>query len=366
MISLRRRIIRGIVFFMMLFGISHAGVMPPPAQADETQSNATVLMPAFEGPQDLARNISATLSLQLEASIRSKTDITQDKESPIIWRDIGTKELSEDLVRKVAAELGSDLMLWGSIARYGSGFVVQPIISISNASESQGLGVWKIEDAGFDLELGLQSQGFLLPPILLQNDVVAQYSSSGALTLCKTQEEGCQGFNFEREKAQPRNFEGSWVYVVQKGDTEGVYQEGWLHTPALSDSSARVLEFSSGLFAYLRGSFGTADKSFMSVAETSQGLTSYDAYLLAGLARARNGKGYDGLEKALAMDPYSRFAAQALVMAYLSNAKNAAPEFRIKLADQANSILSKYSKLFERDDPWLENAQGLAKVYQSN
>jgi hypothetical protein len=323
-----------------------------PARSEDRVSVRT-LVPTFSSDTSLGANASTILALRLWTTLRPRPHpnprYLNFGSGQIEWSQ-RVIENSPDAANQIALETGSDLSLWGSVEKYGPGVVVLANLHVAqNRAATDNLQKWIVKYGDQQLELKLPNSSYQFSPLVLSNDVVAEYSRPNQIRVCQEKKSDCDG-NRLGSPFRSIRIEGDFVLVRQPSGATG-----WVALPDLSQAQGEVIDFTAALISYLRGDFEQAEQLFSSVRDSkSDSLVHNDASFLAAISRFRRGQGIDVLRTAHEQNTYSRFGVQALVMANLSSAQTSKPgQGRTARLKEAEGLIGSYRHLFPATDPWL-------------
>lgn len=322
----------------------------PHARAAEKE--AAILVPAFDGPKELSESVSTILAMQIWTKLR-RHPVPNPREldfgsGTVRWSSGALFEPSAEFALEAAKGTKSQLVLWGFVRPYGEGVVAQPFLSYRDqTNEVTKRSLWALGNDELKLELGLPDTLFELPPLLLDSEVVEKYSTPNQIQICSDKRVYCTGIGLGSKFRAIRQ-EGDFAYVESDG------HEGWVFLPDLSGSRNDVTNFSSAMLAYVRGDFEQSRDLFDSVSENvPRGPLSFDARILGAISRIRlDGSGLSLLLDAMERNPFSLYAAQAVIMANLYWQINYGQTNDISHINMAKIILDKYRHRFREDDRW--------------
>lgn len=316
--------------------------LPGPAAAQLSG----ILVPVFDGPQPLARNVATTLNLQVWRTLRkapwpNPRGLDFGRGIVMYDTDVYAPRDAADTARVLDAN-GIQLLLWGQVAEVGRDALVQAFLA-APPTQAGARALWTVKRGRRSVTLGLPRPLFDFTPVILARDVVERYRSPDALRMCVTKALPCD--------AMPVG--GDWQALRQEGDWASIYatdsgSTGWLHLPSLDRIPNDISDFAAALVSYYRGDFGQAARLFQRVADRpeNQTATRADAATLAAIARLRDGNRSGAtLATLAAASPDSLYLFQAAVMAELTLPAPDLPRLRRELAANRD--------LFEADDKWL-------------
>jgi hypothetical protein len=318
--------------------------------------NVRAFVPTFGGATGLGANVSTILSLRLWTTLRPRPNPNPDNlyfgVGQIEWSRRSINETPEAAMQAAVAT-GSHMALWGSVEEYGGGVVVTSNLVVPASQPAVNARLrWTVAVGNSRLELGLPTVSYQFSPLVIDKEVVAQYSRPNQLRVCETKGTTCDGPPLG-DPFRALRIEGDYALVRQPNATVG-----WVALPNLSDAQGEVVDFTAALISYLRGDFEQAETYFAKVSDSkAESLVRNDAALLAGISTFRRGRGIEALRTVHAQKPYSRFAVQALVMADIAVAAAVpAGEVKASHAREASQLMESYRHLFAPGDPWLRSA----------
>jgi hypothetical protein len=244
------------------------------------------------------------------------------------------------------------MALWGNVEVYGPGVLVTTNLIVPASQASPGRReTWTVRVRNVELQLGLPNASYQFSPLLISNEVLANYSRPDRVRLCPDKRMDCDGALLTNPFRAIR-LDGDFALVRQPSGSVG-----WAWLPNLSEAQGEVVDFTSALISYLRGDFEQAERFFERVGNSkADGVVRHDAALLAALSRFRRGQGIDALQDVHTRNPYSLFAVQALVMAHIVTATAERGEARRTRVNEAKTLVASYRDLFPPRDPWLSGA----------
>ena len=316
-----------------------------------------VFVPRFEGPGALSLNVSTILSLYIWTTLRMSPTPNPKKEtfgSGIVrWSADPLPDPSIESAVDAARGTHSEMVLWGFVQDYGPGVIVQAFLTIptpvveSNASN----GAWIVKIDNANIVLGLPNSQYDFSALVLSKDIIKKYSRPREIRVCQKKQIPCSGPPLSEKLFRAIQQEGSWALVEQERNVRG-----WVYLPDLSTTRSEIVEFSAGLMAYFRRDWVLADFYFARVADSKiNGPLRFYARILAGISKARAGlDGIAEIERALDSNPYSQYAAHALLLAYVTaiQSKQSAVSQDI-LVEKGKRLIDEYEHLFKSSDDWL-------------
>ncbi len=313
-----------------------------------------LIVPVFDGPDTLARNVSTTLNLQVWRTLRRApypNPRKLDFGSGIIRYHTDTLDTADpQAVARYAAATEVQLVMYGSVRALGDGVLVQAFVAappdVPGAGKSE---LWTLRDGGHSVSLDLPRRVFDFDPVVLDRALIEFYKSPNALRMCAAPRLPCDSMPVGSDWLARRQ-QGAWANIVANDSGRA----GWLYLPYLDRMPNSISDLAAGLLSYYRGDFEQAARFFGKVAQRPavQSTTRNDAAALALIARVRGGEDVGNAWERLAdADPGSLYAFQAVIMTRLAKAL-ASPDRRAALAGIAAAV-ERNRALFAADDRWL-------------
>jgi TonB family protein len=326
-----------------------------------TAGDVRLLVPSFEASDNLGVNVATVVGLEIGKSLR-KVPAPNPRNLQFSQAEIGFEPvpLSEQTAERAAAvgvERRHQLVLWGSVFRYGSAYVVQTQLSIPDVSSFHAhFGKWSVNLQKFLLmELGLPDTDYVFSSIPLTSEAVTFLSRRTPTMVCAEKQASCSGRQSLKRAIRLVRQEGDYALVQQGGSTDE--SQGWVYLPQLLTDGSAAVTFTSAMMRYTAGDFERAAKLFLDAYDADRNeLVRFQSLVMAGISTTRDGgDGGPHLRTALKVNPYSRYAVQALVMSNLSvsDRKHTSDSRRAFLISEAERTLEAYRHLFEGGDPWL-------------
>lgn len=315
-----------------------------------------IIVPMFDGPQPLGRNVATNLNLQVWRTLRRAPYPNPkglDFGNGIVRYelDVFRPETSADLTRYAAwAEV--PLVMWGKVRPLGDGVVVQAFVAapVEEAFPNRP-EVWRIRRGAKVAELDLPRRVFDFAPVVLNRSLVEAFQTPDALRMCSARRTPCNDFAVGADWTALKQ-EGNWAEIVN----HPAETRGFLYLPTLDRLQNDISDFAAALLSYDRGDFAQATRLFTRVVrrEGSQASTRQDAAALATIARARAGEDvtedFAWLEK---NEPDSLYIFQASNMARLDRALRSAPAVQSRELTAIATAVKANVGLFEPGDQWV-------------
>lgn len=332
--------------------------------AAENPDEIRILVPAFEGPDELGRNVATVLNLQLWQTLRKApaSDWSQliFGDSTIVWSPEPLPALSHLEARKAASQsqVLAQLVLWGRAWHYGSGVAVETNVTLPLIRDyrQKNFAVWQIEDSGQSIEADVPRRRFSMASIVLTRDVTERYSLPSALHLYDAPEGGSSigeiGNLYMCLECGPGRAK------VCSGNTIG-----WVHLPRLSATKTEVVDMLAAIVRVFRSDWEGAEEYFTRVIKKPATRTPLriDAHLYRGMTKERRGlSGRKDFERAYALSPYSIATIKYMVMSDL--AALARGEDAMDLTRRIDERLKQDDYVFADDDPWPDAAHAMSRA----
>lgn len=324
--------------------------------AEGTVDQVALYVPAFDGPQPLARNVATVLNLQTWRTLRKAPTPNPHKRNfgkgLIWWGDQPLQQASQEEAEQAARNLGAQMTLWGYAQPYGDGVVVQAYLALPHYEDSRKLQLefWRLTLSGTEIVADLPRREFEFTPIVLRNQLVQRYSLPSAIQLCSDKHEPCSGGPLGNGFTAFEH-QGSWSHIRTNDG-----HKGWINLPGLSESPNEVVDLTGALISIYRGDWEQADRFLTRVIATPDIRTSIraDALLLLAMVTERfNKSGQEFIERALDINPYSRTAVQYKVMADISAVNRSTGPLSTHRLLETAKFLRERRHLFLEGDPWL-------------
>jgi hypothetical protein len=322
-----------------------------------------LVVPVFDGPEPVARNVATTLHLQAWRTLRRKPfparpGRTEDFGTGIIYysRD-GFQPANAAEIADYVRSSGAQLLMWGSARPIGADVVVQAFVAAPANVPGAAAGNWQLDINGRTITLPLPRQTFDFDPVVLSQALLAAYRSPDLLRMCDRPQLPCNDAPVGSDWKANRQ-EGAWANITAS-DTG---RTGWLHLPSIDRLQNDASRFAAALIAYYRGDFVQAGRFFRQVATRDEmGATRNDAAVLALIAAARDGAvDVAAFERLSAANPDWLYAFRALIMARLQAAQRLPPAARQAAHAEIAAAVARNADLFGPDDAWANAVAALA------
>ena len=335
-------------------------LLPAPAAAQYHG----IMVPMFDGPQPLGRNVATNLNLQVWRTLR-KAPFPNPKRldfgggivrySLNVFRPESPADLSN-----YARWAEVQLVMWGEVRPLGNGVVVQAFLAAPvEAALPSRPEVWKIRRGANEVSLDLPRRVFDFAPVVLNRSLVEVFKTPDALRMCSAKRTPCDDFAVGSDWTALTQ-EPPWATIVN----HPAETRGYLYLPTLDRLQNDISDFAAALLSYHRGDYGQARQLFTRVVrrEESQASTRQDAAALAAIARARAGEDvtaeFDRLE---ASEPDSLYIFQAANMARLDRALRSNPATRARQLAAIAKAVDANRQLFESDDRWVRQILAITR-----
>lgn len=318
-----------------------------------------IVVPVFDGPDQLARNVATTLNLQVWRTLRRApypNPTRLDFGGGIVRYSLEPMpETSPAAVTRYIRGSEVQLAMWGAVRPLGDGVLVQAFVA-APADVAEGRDRWTLRRGALAVSLGLPRQTFDFDPVLLSQALIERYRSPAGLRMCAAKRLPCDAIPVGSDW-RALSHDGLWANIVANDSG----RTGWLYLADLDRLPNDVTDFAAAMLAYYRGDFGQAARFFGKVAGHAEAGSPIagDAAVLALISRGRQGEDVVvALDAVSRTDPGSLYAWQAATMARLSVVL--AQGRRGALAAIGRSIAANRS-LFAEDDPWLRDMVAIAR-----
>jgi hypothetical protein len=328
--------------------------------------DVSALVPAF-GRDPLGQNVGTVLNLKIWRTLRkTKTSLS----AIVSWSTEPLPDSSYEYVETLARRVGLQLVLWGSIVRYGDGVLAQPLLSILLDEHGDGTDAvsWtvSIKDPAIPpLTVTIPRLRYALPAVILGNDLLQLYPTPASVKIYR----GGQNTPPLVQSLGPPIGElgDDYKALLNEGDFTKVQtgrgKQGWIYLPKL-DGDNEVVNFVGGLICLLRRDYRGAIELLdrVSASDTTINLR-VDSFLLQALAAAKlhrdPGSLIDAAEK---LNPYLQTTAKfkMVYLAYLSQLGSGRK--RQSAASALKRQISETGYMFAEDDPWLPRANAFLKA----
>lgn len=324
-----------------------------------------IIVPVFDGPTNLARNVSTTLNLQVWRTLR-RAPFPNPR-----GLDFGSgvvRYTREPFVPSSAREVAAyakwaevQMVMWGAVKELGDDVLVQAFLAAPKKA-STGSEEWILRAEGAEVALGLPRRTFDFNTVVLSRQLVNLYNSPDALRMCAAKKLPCNEFAVGSDWTALRQ-DAEWANIVANDSG----RKGWLYLPSLERLPNNISDFAAALLSYYRRDFGQAARLFSAIAKRQgqQSATRKDAAVLALVSRARAGGDVAGeLARIEAEDPDSIYLFQVGTMIGLDRALAASPATRRAAMSRIWSSVAANRDLFARDDPWVAGVDGLTARFR--
>jgi hypothetical protein len=311
-----------------------------------TTGEIATLVPAFTG-EGLGQNVGTVLNLEIWRTLRIPATLWPDQKSRIraivSWSTEPLPDSSYEYTEAFARRTDFQLVLWGSIVRYGDGILAQPLLTIlpGKIADLDDTISWSVsnKDAG-RLSVRIPRLRYELPPIILGNDLLELYPTPASVKIYRGEQNKPPSV---RRLGPPIGELGrDYIALVNAGDFTRVKnergQEGWIYLPKLAGDN-EIVNFVGGLIRLLRRDYSGAVELLakVSASDASVGLK-VDSFHLQALATAKlNNDPGTFIYSAKKLNPYLQ-ATEKFEMVYLaSQIQSGSPTLR----EAAASVLAR-------------------------
>jgi hypothetical protein len=327
--------------------------------------DVSALVPAFSGGP-LGQNVGTVLNLKLWRTLH-KTSMS----AIVSWSNDPLPDSSYDYAERFARRADFQLVLWGSIVRYGDGVLAQPLLSILSAKDDDTSDAvsWTVSSKASAIRLTVTFPKFryALPAIILGNDLLELYPTPA---LVKIYQSGQNRPPSARSLGPAIGELGEdYTALANEGDFTRVQtvrgQQGWIYLPKL-DGDDKVVDFVGGLIRLFRRDYRGAIVLLarVSASDTSINIR-VDSLLLQALATVKLGGDPGSLiNSAEKLDPYLQATAKFKIVYLAFLTKSGSARRRQTAASALARKISDTRYMFAEDDPWLQAARKLLASVQ--
>lgn len=351
------------IFFQILVSSSSA-----------LQDEIRLFIPAFEGQGSLGKNVATVLNLQIWQTLRSAPYPNPEKfnfgKGKIMWDTSPLASQSHLEAEKAAMdfEIWAQFVLWGTAFEYGSGVVVQSYLSIPGYEDYREAHheYWEVRIPGpqgeivistKNSEIGIPQRRYEFSPIILDADIVSQYTRPNAFKLYSLKQGGQVVGSLANEYIGIQ-MEGDHALVISLPDKK----KGWIHLPKLSTNRSELVDFVGGLIRVFRNDLKGAIQLLQQVVENRNVSVSLkvDSYLYLAMAREKLGlDGRDYIKKAYDLNPYYQPTITYAIMGLLSriikiSGNTGDIEQKRKAIHDLESLIHSHRYLFIKNSPWIK------------
>lgn len=352
------------------FGYEHTA-------ADEIR----LYIPAFEGPDNLGKNVATILNLQIWRTLRREPDKDPRGEDfgrgMIVWGDTPLKAASHVNAEQAATEdnIAAQFVLWGETFAYGNGIIGQAHLSIPIFGNYQREGmvlddyrenyyeVWKlpvkVQQQSVTLAVDIPNRRYEFSPIVLSKSIVEKYSLPSRLKM-------------HRKATVTSEVIGEvgdhYVGIEPRGHYQLVYsngKRGWVYLPDLAKERNEVVDFIGGVIRAYRADWRGAIELMNRVIDNHQtpNALKVDALLYKGRSLVEIGENSEDIfSQAYQLNPYSQRTVQYWVMSRISKLSHYKKSgiqnqgYRNEL-NQTYSLIRENQYLFPKNDSWINSVK---------
>lgn len=313
-----------------------------------------VLVPAFGG-DDVGVSVATILNLQIWRTLRvPRNEESHYSSAHVLWDDERKPVEVPDAVHS-ASEANAHIVIWGKAFRYGDGTLVEAFLTFPElSSELQAAQQWTVQlwsrGSRQDFTAGLPSRHYQFAPIIIRNEILANYRTPGDLKIYKQAEGGNATAILGKQDFRALKHEREAVQVrLENGAT------GWVRLPRLSTARSEIVDFAAGLIRILRHDWPGAQSMLTSVIDNTSTPTAIrlDALLLRALAKESNrGEWQEDVRRARQINPYDADAIRYELMFLLREAERGGEE-RAGYIRAAQRLARESRLLFDDDDRFI-------------
>lgn len=328
-----------------------------------------IMVPAFEGGP-LGLNVATVLNLKIWRTLQVPPTRPQHPTigGTVLWSVQTLPKNSHEEAERAARNSRAQIILWGNAVRLGDGVWVQAFLSIPEYEDlrTEFPEEWKVElpcnGSTIDLGVGVPRRRYEFSPIVLQKELVEQYTEPSSIRLFSTKggkaSVGELGRSFRAHK-----HDGDYTYVKPSSG-----KPGWIYLPRLNNE-VEIINFAGGLVRLYRADYSGAIELFRKVSGSGAAISlKIDALLLEAIARAKKKEdSIPVIEAAIALNPHLqasvKFKVAALVSKYMASSRS--PKLHA-IAEELKRVTSENEYLFSSDDPWLAAAHRVSECISAD
>jgi hypothetical protein len=336
---------------------------------EKVTDRISTLVPAFTGER-LGQNVGTVLNLKIWRTLRIPPKLwpgQKNKVGAIVsWSTEPLPDASYDYTETFARRSDFQLVLWGSIVRYGDGVLAQPLLTIllDNAGDLGDAASWSVSTKNADLRLSvtIPRLRYELPPIMLGNDLLELYRTPASVKIYH----GGQNIppNLQKLGAPIGELGDDYVALINQGDFTRVEnelgQQGWIYLPKLAGDN-EVINFVGGLIRLFRRDYSGAVELLAKVSGSGASVAlKVDSLLLQALATAKlnhdPGALIDAAEK---LNPYLQTVAKFKIVYLASLSQSGSARQKEAAISALAKQISEKGYMFAEGDPWFKTAQNI-------
>jgi len=365
---------RSLLCWLILMLVSLSVTPQAGFSREATIGEISTLVPAFTGER-LGQNVGTVLNLKIWRTLRIPSTLwlgQKDTINAIVsWSTEPLPDTSYEYTEKFARRSDFQLVLWGSIVRFGDGVLAQPLLTIL-LDENGDLGdaaSWSvsIKDADLRLSVTIPRVRYELPPIMLGNDLLELYRTPASVKIYQ----GGQNKPPNLQKLGPPIGElgNDYVALINEGDFTRVKneigQQGWIYLPKLAGDN-EVINFVGGLIRLFRRDYSGAVELLARVSASGASVAlKVDSLLVQALATAKTnddpGSLIDAAEK---LNPCLQTTAKFKIVYLASLSQSGSAKQKEAAASALAQQISEKGYMFAEDDPWFKNARKFSTSIQ--
>jgi hypothetical protein len=363
------------VFYWFVMVIATLSVTQQAGFSEEEPSGLiAALVPAFTGER-LGQNVGTVPNLKIWRTLRVPPKLWPDQKTKlraiVSWSTEPLSDSSYEYTEAFARRDDFQLVLWGSIVRYGDGVLAQPLLTILPRKNGDGNDAvsWAVstKDVAVRLSVTIPRLRYELPPLILGNDLLELYPTPASVKIYQ----GGQNKPPRVEKlGTPIGELGEdYIALINDGDFTRVKnergQQGWIYLPKLVGDN-EVVNFVGGLIRLLRRDYSGAVELLARVSASGASVTlRVDSLLLQALATAKlnedPGPVIDSAEK---LNPYLQTTAKFKMVYLASLSRSGSASLREAAATALARQISEKGYMFAEGDPWLKTAREILTSIQ--
>ncbi len=344
------------------------------AQAESIRNpdQITVFFPKLSGEENLGRNVTTVLSLQLAQTGRQRPWPNNPQRhdfgtSSLVWSDLELANPTHSGADTEARNLDllAQIVVWGSTRKYAGDVIADvnvtlplygpaPVLACRKSGlpcdfRQKNFEQWSVEWGGKSLSVGPPRRRFGLSTIQLRKDVVDNFREAKGLPI-RADRNGGRFLGRTGTDMLFIEFNNGLLGAPTKVQSDGV--TGYVLLPELTEGVSEYADMVGGILQIYRGDWGAAEASFQRVVRSpaTRVPLRLDALLYQGMAAFRGGgDGMDLFLKAQEIAPFDRRVVQYSVVGYLKRGGD-------NNWEEARDLLSRQRHLFDVHDPWLVRA----------
>ncbi|QRM55743.1 hypothetical protein F3Y30_15310 [Sinorhizobium sp. BG8] len=264
----------------------------------------------------------------------------------------------------------ADVVIWGSVTPYGTGYVVQSYLAVTRLAERRSVRpeFWRVarnlsDGARIEIGLGLPGHFYDFEPFRVSDDLVQKFSSPDGMPLYGSAKGG----------EVVGHVDGTFTFGTILRDSIRIRLDknglsGWIHLTDFDRENIQANQFCQALLRYLRGDWQGARTALLGIVERPDLPSSIlvDSLILLGVTEEKMGQsGLQRFERAFEINSYNRTGAQFLILGRLSEMQRRGPgEEASAIGRSVLDFIRDTAALYPPGDPWIERARQFAAAEQ--